>query len=65
MQQFASRDLMVSTLPETSLSADPDCGNCTNCTACTDTGTATTEVKKQQASDADLAVLQEQLRATS
>jgi hypothetical protein len=64
MQPFASRDLMVSALPETSMGLEGDCGNCTNCTACTDTGTSTTQAKKDTAKNKDLSALQEQLRAT-
>ena len=61
MQQFASRDLMVSELPEVE-SLSGDCGGCTN------TGTSTQRPKprpkpaKELANDDDFLALQEQLR---
>jgi hypothetical protein len=65
MQQFASRDLMVSELPEVDSLAG-DCGGCTN------TGTSTQRPKpkpkpkpgKELADHDDLLALQEQLRAS-
>ncbi|HEV8148634.1 MAG TPA: hypothetical protein VGP61_00465 [Gemmatimonadales bacterium] len=63
MQEFASRDLMVSELPEVE-SLTGDCGGCTN------TGTSTQRPKpkpkpgKELADHDDLLALQEQLRAS-
>ena len=59
MQQFASRDLMVTSLPEDGEWAME--GECTDCTKCTDNTNKPTE---SSASDQDLPALQEQLRRT-
>ena len=57
MQQFASRDLSVTSLPEDGEWAEGECGDCTKCTDNTDKPT------ESFASDKDLPALQEQLRA--
>jgi hypothetical protein len=58
MQQFASRDLMASYLPEKSdWQADGECGDCSNCTD--NTGKPPDE---EYAGADDLAALREQLR---
>jgi hypothetical protein len=55
MQQFASRDLRVTSLPEDWAEGE-DCGDCTKCTDNTEKPT------ESSASDRDLPALQEQLR---
>jgi hypothetical protein len=76
MQQFASRDLMVSTLPEQSADVWGDeaqeCGNCTDCTNNTRTERQKPKphpkpkpkMSGQFAGDDDFAALQNQLRAS-
>ena len=60
MQRFASRDLMVSSLPEQEEWAVAwDCGDCTNGTDNSDKPTETS------ASDRDFPALQAQLRASA
>lgn len=63
MQQFASRDLMVATLPDASeewgAEACDDCSNCTN-----DTSTQRPRPKPKPRADADdLTALREQLKS--
>lgn len=74
MQQFASRDLMVSTLPEQTVDVWGDeaqeCGNCTDCT--NNTRTERTKPKPhpkpkpnwKSAGEDALVALQDQLRAS-
>lgn len=58
MQRFASRDLMVTTLPQQGeWAADGGCDDCTNCTD------NTAKPRPKPARDADLFALQQQLRA--
>ena len=57
MPPFASRDLMVASLPlEGEWAADADCGDCTKCTDKSD------KPDESFAGDADLPALQAQLR---
>ena len=68
MQQFASRDLMVTELPEESVGewgASGDCGTCTNCTNNTRTERPRPQPKPklQAAGEDEFSALQEQLRA--
>ena len=75
MQTFASRDLMVATLPETEQElwdmAGNSCEGCTNdtkggCSGCLDNTTAKPRPKpKYFESHGDLEALQEQLRHSS
>jgi len=76
MQQFASRDLMVSTLPEQTADVwgdeEQNCGECTDCT--NNTRTERQKPKPapkpkpkpnwKSAGEDDLVALQDQLRAT-
>jgi len=58
MQQFASRDLMVTSLPQDGeWAVEGECGDCTNCTDKSEKPTS------QSAGDRDLPALEEQLRA--
>jgi len=70
MQQFASRDLMVTELPEESVGewgASGECGDCTGCTNNTKTERPRPKPKPKPrwnaAAESDLPELQDQLRA--
>ena len=63
MQQFASRDLMVSELPEVE-SLTGECGACTNTGTSTQRPKPTPKPGKELANHGDLLALQEQLRAS-
>ncbi len=66
MQQFASRDLMVTELPEESVGewgANVDCGDCTNCTNNTKTEKPKPKPDWKAAGEEEFSALQEQLRA--
>ena len=70
MQQFASRDLMVTELPEQAGDNWEAMGDCVDCTSCTNnTSTSKPRPKPKpkpnwkSAGDGDLLALQEQLRS--
>ena len=64
MQQFASRDLMVSALPERTGALWGEEDEMSPCTACTNnTKTNRPKPKPKFAEESDLSALQEQLRA--
>ena len=71
MQQFASRDLMVSVLPERAgetWGEEQDCGDCTDCTNNTKTERPHPKPTPKpkpgwKSAEADLLALQDQLRA--